>query len=93
QIVPLAGASSGTVTTTSGPQNASLSIIPQLFLSLRGTSLTLRTSSISNATANITLTAQPSGTTLTASFNTSSGAISAVNLPPNEDMTLALTYI
>ncbi|KZV71532.1 hypothetical protein PENSPDRAFT_684469 [Peniophora sp. CONT] len=93
-IANLTAASSGTVTTTSGPLNSSqLAIVPQLFLSFRGTHITLRTSSLSTANATLTLTSTSAGTTITTSFNSSSGSISAVNLPPDEDMELALTYV
>ena len=93
-VVNLTGASSGTVTTTSGPLNSSqLSLGPQMFLSFRGTHVTLRTSLLSTANATLTLTSTPVGTTLVTTFNSSAGSISAVNLPPNEDMELALTYL
>jgi len=89
----LAGASSGNVTSTFGPTSAGGDIIPQLFLVLRGNSFVLRTSSISNATANVTVLSSPSNVFVTTIFNSSAGSISAVNLPPNEDVTLAVTYI
>ncbi|VDB94199.1 unnamed protein product [Peniophora sp. CBMAI 1063] len=93
-VANLTGASSGTVTTTSGPLNSSqLSIGPQLFLSFRGTHITLRTSLLSTANATLTLTSTPAGTTLVTNFNSSVGSISAVNLPSDEDMELALTYV
>ena len=89
----LAGASSGTVTSTFGPTSSGGNLIPQLFLVLRGTSFVLRTSSVSNATTNITVLASPSNVFVTTAFNSSAGSISAVNLPPDQDVTLAVTYI
>ncbi|KAI0322801.1 hypothetical protein OF83DRAFT_1167293 [Amylostereum chailletii] len=89
RILDLPGASGNSVTSTTG----SSSLPPQLFFVVRGTSLTLRTSALSTASANLTLTASPSGVTLTTSFNASAGSISAINLPSAEDTTFALTYI
>ena len=89
----LAGASSGTVTSTFGPTSSGGNLIPQLFLVLRGTSFILRTSSVSNATTNITVLASPSNVFVSTAFNSSAGSISAVNLPPDQDVTLAVTYI
>lgn len=89
----LAEASSGTVTSTFGPTSSGGNLIPQLFLVLRGTSFVLTTSSVSNATANITVLASPSNVFVSTAFNSSAGSISAVNLPPDQDVTLAVTYI
>lgn len=89
----LAEASSGTVTSTCGPTSSGGNLIPQLFLVLRGTSFVLKTSSVSNATANITVLASPSNVFVSTAFNSSAGSISAVNLPPDQDVTLAVTYI
>jgi len=93
QVVVLAGASSGTVTSTFGPTSAGGNLIPQLFLVLRGTSFVLSTSSASNATANVTILASPSNVFVSTAFNSSAGSISAVNLPPDQDVTLSVTYI
>ncbi|KAF8273147.1 hypothetical protein EI94DRAFT_1564660 [Lactarius quietus] len=92
-IVALAGASGGTVTSTFGPTSSGGNLIPQLFLVLRGTSFVLKTSPISNATANVTVLASPSNVFVSTPFNSSAGSISAVNLPPDQDVTLAVTYI
>ncbi|TFY65670.1 hypothetical protein EVG20_g5416 [Dentipellis fragilis] len=92
-LLPLVGASSGSVTSTFGPGTSDDNILPQLFLPLRGTSLILRTSPSSNATANVTLTAAPSGVSITTLVDTSVGSLSAVDLPPDEDMLLAVTYV
>ncbi|KAA1470283.1 hypothetical protein DENSPDRAFT_836052 [Dentipellis sp. KUC8613] len=92
-LLPLVGASSGSVTSTFGPGTSDDNILPQLFLPLRGTSLILRTSPSSNATANVTLTAAPSGVSITTLVDTSIGSLSAVDLPPDEDMVLAVTYV
>ncbi|EIM86678.1 uncharacterized protein STEHIDRAFT_22627, partial [Stereum hirsutum FP-91666 SS1] len=98
QILPLSGSASGTVTSTFGPSsssssNSSLSILPQLFLTLRGSSLVIHTSTLSNATANITLSASPSGTTISTTVDTSVGSISAVGLPEDEELTLSLIFV
>ncbi|KAH8996165.1 hypothetical protein EDB86DRAFT_2920024 [Lactarius hatsudake] len=93
QVVVLAGASSGTVTSTFGPTSAGGNLIPQLFLVLRGTSFFISTSSASNATANVTVVASPSNVFVSTTFDSSAGSISAVNLPPDQDVTLAVTYI
>lgn len=89
----LAEASSGTVTSTFGPTSSGGNLIPQLFLVLRGTSFVLTTSPLSNATANVTVLASPSDVFVSTAFNSSAGSISAVNLPPDQDVTLAVTYI
>ncbi|KAI9440721.1 hypothetical protein H4582DRAFT_1938966 [Lactarius indigo] len=93
QVVVLAGASSGTVTSTFGPTSAGGNLIPQLFLVLRGTTFSISTSSASNATANVTVVASPSNVFVSTTFDSSAGSISAVNLPPDQDVTLAVTYI
>ncbi|KAI9453403.1 hypothetical protein BJY52DRAFT_1289386 [Lactarius psammicola] len=93
QVVVLAGASSGTVTSTFGSTSAGGNFIPQLFLVLRGTSFVLRSSSVSNATANVTVLASPSNVFVSTAFDSSAGSISAVNIPPDQDVTLAVTYI
>ncbi|KAI0051018.1 hypothetical protein FA95DRAFT_1479261, partial [Auriscalpium vulgare] len=93
QVLVDPNASSGTVTSTIGPSPADSALIPQLFLILRGTSLVLRTSALSNATANVTLTASPSGLFVGTTIDSSLGSVSAVNLPADEDVTLSVTYV
>ena len=93
QVVAFQGATSGTVTSTLGPTSAGGNLIPQLFLVLRGASFVLTTSSLSNATANVTILASPSNVFVSTTFNSSAGSISSVGLPPDQDVTLALTYI
>ncbi|KAH9962625.1 hypothetical protein BC827DRAFT_1197091 [Russula dissimulans] len=93
QVVSLSSATSGTVTSTLGPTSAGGDLIPQLFLVLRGTSFILTTSSLSNATANVTVVASPSNLSVTTTFNSSAGTISTVNLPSDEDVTLSVTYL
>jgi hypothetical protein len=87
------GASSGTVTSTFGPTSGGGNFIPQLFLVLRGISLVLNTSAASNATTNVSVVASPSNLFVSSIFNSSEGSISVVNLPSNQDVTLAVTYI
>ena len=53
QVVALADATTGTVTSTFGPTVAGSNLIPQLGLILRSTSFILTTSSVSNAAANV----------------------------------------
>jgi hypothetical protein len=91
--VNLTGASSGTVTSTFGPTTAGGNLIPQLFLVLRGTSFVLTTSPLSNATANVTVLASPSNVFVSTTFDSSAGSISTVDLPSDEDVTLAVTYM
>jgi len=92
QIVLLPGASNGTVASTLGP-GPRLSPLPQLFLVFRGTSLLLRTSALSNATANVTLTATPSNLSISTLINSSVLFVSAVDLPAADTLTLAVTYV
>lgn len=92
-MVAFTSASSGTVTSTLGPTSAGGNLIPQLFLVLRGTSFVLTTSSVSNATANVTILASPSDVFVSTTFNSSAGSISSVGLPYDQDVTLAVTYI
>ena len=89
----LSSATSGTVTSTFGPTSADGNFIPQLFLVLRGTSFVLYTSSVSNATANVTVLASPSNVFVSTTFDSSAGSISTIGLPPDQDVTLAVTYI
>jgi len=93
QVVALAGATSGTVTSTFGPTVAGGNLIPQLFLILRGTSFILTTSSVSNATANVTVSASPSNVFVSTAFDSSAGSLSTINLPLDQDITLAVTYV
>ncbi|KAF8475297.1 hypothetical protein DFH94DRAFT_119168 [Russula ochroleuca] len=93
QVVSFTAATSGTVTSTFGPTSVGGNLIPQLFLVLRGTSFVLTTSSVSNATANVTVLASPSNVFVSTTFDSSAGSISTVGLPSDQDVTLALTYI
>jgi hypothetical protein len=81
------------VTSTFGPNAASGNIIPQLFLTIRGSSFILYTSSLSNATANVTVLASPSNVFVFTNFDSSTGSLSAVDLPVDQDITLAVTYV
>jgi hypothetical protein len=93
QVVNLTDATNGTVTSTFGPTAAGGNLIPQLFLILRGLSFDLITSSLSNATANITVLASPSNVFVSTTFNSSMGHISTVDLPPDQVITLGVTYM
>jgi hypothetical protein len=55
--------------------------------------LYLRTSPLSNATVNFSLTAEPSGVTITQQVNTSINLIVAVNLPETQTTTLGITLL
>ncbi|KAI0251474.1 hypothetical protein BJV78DRAFT_1126259 [Lactifluus subvellereus] len=92
-VIGFPDASSGTVTSTFGPIPGEGNLTPQLFLVLRGTSFTLTTSAVSNATANVSIVASPSNVVVSATFNSAEGSISAVDLPPDQDVTLAVTYV
>ncbi|KAJ8591421.1 hypothetical protein M405DRAFT_788871 [Rhizopogon salebrosus TDB-379] len=81
------------VVAATGPIPQTGNIIPQMFLSFRASMLYLRTSPLSNATVNFSLTAEPSGVTITQQVNTSINLIVAVNLPETQTTTLGITLL
>ncbi|KAG0698167.1 hypothetical protein DFH29DRAFT_942556 [Suillus ampliporus] len=86
----------GTVTvatSTTGPIPQTGNLVPQMFLTFRASTLYLRTSPFSNATVNFSLTADPSGVTITRQVNTTIGLIIADNLPETQMTTLCVTFL
>lgn len=82
------------VTSTTGPIPQDGNAVPQLFLTFRASTLYLRTSPLSNATVNFSLTADPSGVTITKQINTNiSQLIIADNLPESQTTTLGVTFL
>ncbi|KIJ65442.1 hypothetical protein HYDPIDRAFT_110516 [Hydnomerulius pinastri MD-312] len=81
-----------TVVSTNGPIPEAGNVIPQMFLSFRASTLYLRTTSLSNATVNFTLTAEPTDVTITTEVNTSISLIVAINLPETQTTTLGVTF-
>jgi len=80
------------VTSTNGPDLATGSIIPQMFLTFRGSAIYIRTSSLSTAITNMSLSSA-SSTDMLLQVNSSIGWISAIGLPNDVALTLALTYV
>ncbi|KAG1857378.1 hypothetical protein DFJ58DRAFT_330350 [Suillus subalutaceus] len=81
------------VTSTTGPIPQTGNTVPQLFLTFRASTLYLRTSPLSNATVNFSLTADPSGVTITKQVNTNISLIIADNLPESQTTTLGVTFL
>lgn len=81
------------VTSTTGPIPQTGNIVPQLFLTFRASTLYLRTSPFSNATVNFSITADPSGVTITKQVNTNISLIIADNLPESQTTTLGVTFL
>ncbi|KAN0088280.1 hypothetical protein V8E55_005337 [Tylopilus felleus] len=82
-----------TVVYTDGPIPQAGNVIPQMFFNFRASSLYLRTTSFSNATVNLTLTAEPTDVSITTQLNTSISLIVAVNIPETQTTTLGVTFI
>ncbi|KAG2144280.1 hypothetical protein DEU56DRAFT_732819 [Suillus clintonianus] len=81
-------------TGTTGPIPQTGNTVPQLFLTFRASALYLLTSPLSNATVNFSLTADPSGVTITKQVNTNiSKIIIADNLPETQTTTLGVTFL
>ncbi|KAG2345854.1 hypothetical protein BDR05DRAFT_960165 [Suillus weaverae] len=82
------------VTSTTGPIPQTGNAVPQLFLTFRASALYLLASPFSNATVNFSLTADPSGVTITKQFNTNiDQLIIANNLPESQTTTLGITFL
>ncbi|KAI0701146.1 hypothetical protein C8T65DRAFT_656862 [Cerioporus squamosus] len=92
RIVTSANASDGTLTTTSGPNNASGGFIPQLFLSVRALALNIKTSPESTAIVNISVSTSNPVVSVSAQVNTSVQPISIIGLAEDRLTTLALTF-
>ncbi|TFK85281.1 hypothetical protein K466DRAFT_566729, partial [Polyporus arcularius HHB13444] len=92
RIVTSANASDGTLTTTSGPNNASGGFIPQLFLSVRALALNIKTSPRSTAVVNISVSTSNPVVSVFAQVNTSIQPILIIGLAEDRLTTLALTF-
>ncbi|KAI1783004.1 hypothetical protein LXA43DRAFT_373464 [Ganoderma leucocontextum] len=92
RIVTSNASSSGTLTTTSGANNASGALIPQLFLTVRALSLSIRTSNESSAIVNISVSTTTPVVSVTSQFNSSIQPIEIIGLVEDRLTTLALTF-
>ncbi|OJA15232.1 hypothetical protein AZE42_07982 [Rhizopogon vesiculosus] len=81
------------VVATTGPIPQAGNIIPQMYLTFRASTLFLRTSTLSNATVNFSLTAVPGGVSITHQVNTTTSLIIAVDLPETQTTTLGVTFL
>ncbi|KAF9224155.1 hypothetical protein BS17DRAFT_780574 [Gyrodon lividus] len=82
-----------TIVSTNGPIPEAGNVVPQMFLSFRASTLYLRTTSLSNATVNLTLTAEPTDVSITTQLNTSISLIVVINLPETQTTTLGVTFL
>ncbi|KIK57017.1 hypothetical protein GYMLUDRAFT_46627 [Collybiopsis luxurians FD-317 M1] len=80
-----------TIVSTQGAGPLGANIVPQMFLRFQALALFFTTSSISNATFNITASA--GNTTVSVSANSSVGNAVLLNLPENETTILSLTFV
>ncbi|KDR80894.1 hypothetical protein GALMADRAFT_1113777 [Galerina marginata CBS 339.88] len=80
-----------TTVSSVGPSSASANIIPQLFLQFRAFNLSMTTLPSSNATMNVTISAN--GIVVSQLFNSSLGALEIVNLPENDTSLLTITFL
>lgn len=82
------------VMSTNGPDPDAGDIIPQMFLSFQGSAIYIRTSPLSIALANITLSSMSQRPLyVDAQVNTSIGWIAADGLPDDRIITLGITYV
>jgi len=82
------------VTSTNGPDPAAEDIIPQMFLAFQGSAIYIRTSSLSTAMANVTISSSSlKPLNLDTQFNSSLGWLTAVGLPDDRPLTLGITYV
>lgn len=82
------------VTSTTGPISQTGNAVPQLFLTFRASTLYLRTSPFSNATVNFSLTADPSGVSITTQINTNTSQLIIVDdLPESQTTILGVTFL
>ncbi|KAK7440451.1 hypothetical protein VKT23_017089 [Stygiomarasmius scandens] len=79
------------VVATQGPNAATAGIIPQMFLRVRASAVIITTSSLSNATMNVTVSAGDASVNVQA--NSSLGVVGIFNLYEAEITTIVLTYI
>ncbi|KAM5536959.1 hypothetical protein V8D89_009388 [Ganoderma adspersum] len=92
RLVTSNASSSGTLTTTSGANNASGGLIPQLFLTVRALGLSIRTSNDSTAIVNISVSTSTPVVSVTSQFNSSIQPIRIIGLVEDRLTTLALTF-
>ncbi|KAI9067928.1 hypothetical protein FKP32DRAFT_1562794 [Trametes sanguinea] len=93
RIIAAQDASGGTLTTTSGPNNSSGGLIPQLFLSVRALALYVKTTANSTALVNVTVSTINPVVTVRSEINSSLEFISIVDLPEDRITTLSLTFV
>ncbi|CDO69692.1 hypothetical protein BN946_scf184851.g80 [Trametes cinnabarina] len=93
RIIAAQDASGGTLTTTSGPNNSSGGLIPQLFLSVRALALYVKTTALSTALVNVTVSTINPVVTVRSEINSSVEFISIINLPEDRVTTLSLTFV
>ncbi|KAJ7582201.1 hypothetical protein C8J56DRAFT_245022 [Mycena floridula] len=79
------------VVSTNGPSDAENDIIPQMFFSFKASTIFVQTSSLSNATVNLTVFA--GNVAVTAVIDSSLRNFTVVQLPEDEVTTLSLTFI
>ncbi|KAL6297846.1 hypothetical protein BKA93DRAFT_831188 [Sparassis latifolia] len=91
RIIPSSDGPDSVVTSTNGPKIGGF--IPQLFMTFTGLALYIRTSSLSNATANITLFTEDPVISITTEVDSAVGLIVAVDLQPDKATTLAITFV
>ncbi|KAG1735938.1 uncharacterized protein EDB91DRAFT_1143638 [Suillus paluster] len=91
--IPNINGTAAVATGTMGPIPQTGNTPPQMFLTFRASALYLRTSPFSNATVNVSLTADPNGVSITRQVNTSVGLIIAENLPETQTTTLGVTFL
>jgi len=83
----------GEVTSTNGPDSVAGDIIPQMFLSFRGSAIYIRTSPQSTATVNISFSSPSVAMHTDVQVNSSIGWISAVGLSEDVAFTITITYV
>ncbi|KAF9465528.1 hypothetical protein BDZ94DRAFT_1253330 [Collybia nuda] len=87
QLVDLGGA---TFVSTTGPDPATEGANPQMFFQFRASAMYFTTSPLSNATANINISAN--GTTVATTFDSSVGSVAAVSLRDSAITTVVITF-
>ncbi|TFK73722.1 hypothetical protein BDN72DRAFT_761112 [Pluteus cervinus] len=80
-----------TVVSTQGPGVMEGEIVPQMFIRFQGSFLFIQTGPLSNATANVTISAGLTSVNL--AFNSSAGGVAVVDLIEAEVTTATLTFI
>jgi len=81
------------ITSTNGPDSVTGDIIPQMFLSFRGSAIYIRTSPQSTATVNVSFSSPSVAMHTDAQVNSSIGWISAINLSEDVAFTITITYV